>query len=167
MQIVEGAQRKHHLIVVAVLASAKGLFALVQHANHRVQAGLDSHLFADGVFVAEQLLPRVVAKNADVRAALVFIVGKHASPQERQIRHVGRLRGCAGQNGPGHFFAVVLHAHRAHAEDTRMLETSIHGGHMRQLAQLHHVVEGQLFARQLLQCRTHADHWHMKHPDHI
>ena len=68
MQIVEGAQGEEDGIVVGILAAAEGLLALVEHADHGVQAALDVHFFADGGLVAEELSPGVVAEDHDVGA---------------------------------------------------------------------------------------------------
>ena len=155
------------MLSLRVLAAAKGLLALVEHADHGVEAGLDIDFLADRGLVAEQLFPGVVAQDAHVRAALVFLVGEETAFAKRQIADVAHFGRGTLQNGPGHLLAVVLHADVAHAELAYVLEAAVGCHHMRQRAQRQHVVEGELLARQLLGGGPHADDRHVEDPEDI
>jgi hypothetical protein len=62
----------------------------------------------------------------------------------------------------------AVHIHFAHIElRLHMLQAPICRHHMRQRTQRRHIVERELLARQLLGGGLHADHRHMKDPDHI
>jgi hypothetical protein len=58
VQVVEGAQREEDGVVVGVLAAAEGLLALVEHADHGVEAAFDGDFLADGRARCRRAPPR-------------------------------------------------------------------------------------------------------------
>ena len=95
-------------VVVGIFAAAKGLLALVEHADNCVEAGLDGDFFADGELIAEELLPGVVAEDDDVCAAMVFVVGVEAAFAKDEVGDEGDLRGGALQDGSGDLLAFGI-----------------------------------------------------------
>ena len=168
MQAVEGAHGKDDLVVVGVLAAAKGLLLLVEHADHGVEAGFYIDLLADGVLAVDKEQFRgIVSEDADRRMALVLLVGKHAPGLHSEIRYIRDLGRVAIQNGACYLVALILCAHVAHAELLGVAVAAVDRHHVGKRAQRVNIVHGQLLARELLGGWADTDDRHVEDPEDI
>jgi hypothetical protein len=82
-----------------------------------------------------------VAQDADVRVALVLLVGKEAALAKDQLGG-SAIGGVALKNAPSHFFAVVFHADVAHVKRLLLvLDRLRRAEHVGQVAESQSVVE--------------------------
>src|ERR1700746_2108840 len=100
MEVMKGAERKIGHVVGRVFAAAKGLFPLVEHADHGIETGFDVDLFTDGVLTTEQLFPGIVSQHNHVLSTLVLLVGPETALYKSEIGNQSHLRRGTLQDGP-------------------------------------------------------------------
>ena len=136
-------------------------------ADDRIHPGFDVHLLADGVFIAEELLPGVVAQHAHMRGTLILLVSEEAALAKSEVRDLGDFSCRSLKPGAGHLFAVVLYADFAYAKLADVLIAAVGNDDMGEGAESHDIVDREFFAGQHLRRGPDADDGHVKDPDHV